>query len=536
MPKANSVAIDVGARAIRVVWVKGAPGSMQVMQALRLPLQDLAGVVQELKNAKIPTNALTVGVNGQRATLRYNLIPPVPEWRLEMIMKYETQEMAEKSGEPLSCAYHVLHLPESTAEDQVLLVGLGRESEMDPHFDQIRGAGGRVHWAVPNALGLFHAYLQSYATPPRETVLLTDIGHHETNVVLVRDGRLIFARSVRFGGAQIDEAVAEALSVKEEQANKLKEGIGGPKIPQHLAADVEATSRKVLGQLASILQSSMTFCRAQTKIPEIEIDRVLVSGGCTRLKSLPKFLQETLGTPVETLEVAVTGDTLPGGADEWATALGLAMSAADPQRFVLDLLPEQARKQRTFHERTRWLIGGAAFLAASLILTAVVGYLANSSAQEFKAHVDAQARLIQQQNSEVQQAETAAKVQRGQIAGIKKEFEVGSFTGRVLSALRELPPQVSLDRFETQRVERDGKVYLDLVLSGRADHSERKGIVHLTTLENLMRGVPGVRRTDFVTPPEERSGVYEFKLQVSPDAEPAPDRRSKRSTNRRRRP
>ncbi|MEM7165472.1 MAG: pilus assembly protein PilM [Planctomycetota bacterium] len=533
MPKANSVAIDVGARAVRVAWVRGAPGSMEVVRALRLPPQDLASVLQELKNAKIPTSALTLGINGQRATLRYNLIPPVPEWRLEMIMKYETQEMAEKSGEPLSCAYHVLHLPESTAEDQVLLVGMGRESEIDPLLDEIRAGGGRVHWAVPHALGLYHAYLQSHAKPPRETVLLTDVGHEETNVVLVRDGRLIFARSVRFGGAQIDEAIAEALSVKVEQASKLKEGIGGSKIPQHLVTDVEGTSRKVLGQLASILQSSLTFCRAQTKIPDIEIDRAMVSGGCTRVAALPRFLQETLGIPVEKLEVAVSGESLPGGADEWATALGLAMSGADPQRFVLDLLPERARKQRHFHERTRWLIAGAGLLAASLVLTTVVGFFANSNAQEYKEQVDAQARLIQQQQQQVADAEKSVKVQRGEIGRVKREFAVGSFTGRVLTALQDLAPQVSLDRMETKRVERDGKVYLELVLSGRADHSERQGIAHLTTFENLMRGVPGVRRTSFVTPPEERSGVYEFKLSVSPDAEPPPAGRSKKKFPRR---
>ena len=164
---------------------------------------------------------------------------------------------------------------------------------------------------------------------------------------------------------------------------------------------------------------------------------------------------------------------------------------------------------------------------ASLIVTGVVGFLARGSADEYKSHVDAHASLLSSQQQQKEDAERESKVQRSQVTALKQEFAVGEFVGRVLEGLEQLPPEISLDKLDTNRVVQDGKVFLELRLAGRADHSDRQGIAHLTALKTLMNAVPGVRRVD-LPPPTERNGVYEFTLIVSPDAEPPPEKRSGR--------
>ena len=133
MFSASAVAIDRGTTATRVVWLKGSAGSLEVVKALRFvgeKARSLANVLEEMKREKMPLSGLHLGVPGSVGNLRYNLVPPVPDWRLELIMKYEAQEMAEKSGEPLSSDYIQLDVPESQAEDRILLVGMGRDSEL----------------------------------------------------------------------------------------------------------------------------------------------------------------------------------------------------------------------------------------------------------------------------------------------------------------------------------------------------------------------------------------------------------------------
>lgn len=523
------VGIDVGSTALRAVWLKGSRGQLQVVKAVRQEREldsevDLSGLLGELKSKKVPLSSVALGVSGGLATLRYNLLPPVPDWRLEMIMKYETQELAEKSGESLSCDYRALDLPESVSEDQVLLVGLGKEDQIQPMILDLEQGGGRAHQAVPNALAVFHAYVQSHAKPPQETVLLADVGAHETHVVLVTDGRLIFARTVNFGGRNIDEAIAGGLGIREEQARKLKEGIQSGRIPDHLAENAGAAIRSALGQLNSILQSSITFCRAQTKIPEIRVERVLVSGGTTRLPQLQPFLEAAFKVPVEKMPVAVSGEALPGGVDEWTTAIGLAACRLDPERQVLDLLPAPARAKREFRERTLFLWGAAAVLVLSLAVTLVTGYLANSQVGEQTAEIDGWKQRVTGWERERVDAKAENNRIRVQTSRLDRENEVAWFVSKIMEIVEgDMPAAIALEKLRTERIEDDGQVYLNVELEGAADNSERDGIEHLRTFQKQLEDLPAVQRV-VMSPPALESGAYQFKLIASPNAEPPPEK------------
>ncbi|MGE3165104.1 MAG: pilus assembly protein PilM [Planctomycetota bacterium] len=527
----SAVGIDIGTTAVRIVWLKGSRGALQVAKAIRIEREadtDLSpeALVPAMVREKIPLGALILGVPGDLAALRYNLVPPVPDWRLELIMKYETQETAEKSGEPLSFDFRKLDLPESSSEDQVLLVGLGKDLKIQPVISGIEQGGGRVSLVTPNALGLYHAYAQSHAKPPSETVLLADVGAHETHIVLATDGRLVFARSVNFGGRQFDEAIAASLGVRADQARKLKESFSTGRVPVEVKSSAEAAIRSALGQLNSILHSSVTFCRAQTKIPEIKLERVLLCGGGSRIPQMAAFLEDQFGVPVTALAPAAADEPLAGGPEEWTTAIGLAASRFDASHVVLDLLPTAARVKRTFRERTRFLYAAAATLVFALLVTFGTGLVASSK-------VDGQTEVIEEWKRRVdgwEQEQRSARTQNGKIRAQKqaldREVETGSFAGQLLAAIEDsMPPAISLERVDTQRVEVDGRVYLETRLVGFADNSERLGIEHLTAFQKALEALPTVERVA-LGPPELRAGGYRFEMTVSPDAEPPPESRS----------
>lgn len=527
----SAVGVDIGTTALRIVWLKGSRGALRVEKAIRLERDaeaelDVSEVGRLLRSEKIPAGALILGVPGDFAGLRYNLVPPVPDWRLELIMKYETQDTAEKSGEPLSFDYRRLDLPESNSEDQVLLLGLGKDLKIQPCVSALEAAGARISAVTPNALGLFQAYAQSHAKPPVETVLLADIGAHETHVVLVTDGRLVFARSVNFGGRQFDDAIASALGVRPEQARKLKEGLSDGRAPVEVRGSAEAAVRSALGQLNSILQSSVTFCRAQTKIPAIKVERLLLCGGGSRIPQIDRFLEDQFGVPVKRLEPATSAVPFEGGAEEWATAIGLAASKLDGGRWVLDLLPTAARANRTFRERTRFLYAAAAVLVLALVVTFGTGFVASGKVNEQTEVIDEWKRRVDGWEQEQRAARALNAKIRAQQLSLDREVETGSFMGTILAAIEEsMPSAVSLERIDTQREEAEGRVYLEVKLVGFVDNSERLGIEHLTQFQKSLEGLPAVQRV-VPGPPELKGGGYRFELRVSPDAEPKPEGRS----------
>ncbi|MGB1398340.1 MAG: hypothetical protein ACPG7R_10905, partial [Planctomycetota bacterium] len=68
----------------------------------------------------------------------------VPSWRLELILKYEIEEVAERTGDQLSGGHIELQVPESESEDTLLLLGMGKDHLVQPMIDEIASSGGRV--------------------------------------------------------------------------------------------------------------------------------------------------------------------------------------------------------------------------------------------------------------------------------------------------------------------------------------------------------------------------------------------------------
>src|SRR5262245_58170224 len=105
--------VTIGSRTVRVLEVKRQKtGAWQVTKALIAPIGDPAASdaqrVSEAKSALRTAQAkgkALVGLSGKDLIIRYTQVPPVPDWRLEMLMNFEIQEVSEQSGGDVSAAY-----------------------------------------------------------------------------------------------------------------------------------------------------------------------------------------------------------------------------------------------------------------------------------------------------------------------------------------------------------------------------------------------------------------------------------------------
>ena len=137
-----------------------------------------------------------------------------------------------------------------------------------------------------------------------------------------------------------------------------------------------------------MIQSSLAFARAQTGIPNLNANRILVSGGTANLRGLPDYLQSAFDCPVERFEPDSGLDVASLSPEEtasfesdpgrYAVALGLAVSGAKEEAFLVDLIPEPVKKKRHFTTRTifSWIS------AAAAILVLVLHYMDLSAAKD----------------------------------------------------------------------------------------------------------------------------------------------------------
>src|SRR5690606_29192081 len=110
--------------------------------------------------------------------------------------------------------------------------------------------------------------------------------------------------------------------------------------------------------LASAIQSSLAFCRNQTKDPQLALDKVLICGGTSRVRGIKGMLREALRCPVEAFDPFERVDlsalppddveSLARHRAEAVAALGLAVGRIDDSLYQLEILPEAVKRRQRF--------------------------------------------------------------------------------------------------------------------------------------------------------------------------------------------
>jgi len=329
------------------------------------------------------TGTCRVGLTGRDVNVRYTRVPRLPDWQLRKLMRFEAQEVGGQSESQVASDFNVLpEIPEIEGEDVVLLA-MARESLLDRHAAGLAGSGGGLDAYTPNAIALYNAFLH-YGVVMEDTVLVANIGRDNVDVIVVRGTDLLFARNLTGGAKLFDEAIAQRFGIDAQRAERFK--------IDHGTLNTNATFRDPnaekacramqapAGQILSLLQSTLLFCKNQIKLSSLRLDRVLLCGGGAALDGLPSYLSKGMGVTVEIFDPFVVVDTTrldPEAAQllddhrlEAVVALGLATTASDSNAYSIEILPEKVRRRRAFLAGPAWL------LAAALV---AVGYLGFSS-------------------------------------------------------------------------------------------------------------------------------------------------------------
>jgi len=404
---AAGLGIDLGASAVKAVKLRRRGGGWQVLRACRVvdpapppppvkpgkslqaPPRELPRDARaELRRAGLSGNG-AVGLTGRDLMVKYVSTPPVPPWKLQMMMDLEIKGT---SGADVCGDYAALDIPGDLTQELVSLVAVGRTNYVEQQIRLATEAGMGAEWCCPNAVGLFNVFLASSQYRDGETTAVLDIGRDNMDLVLQRDRVLYFARGATGGGRRFTDAIDGLLGVGYEKAENYKcrraaivtDGSGSES-----EMKVSGALCEVADSIASALRSATVFCRAQAKLSRLEVERIVISGGGARLKGLAEYLAGKSGLPVDILDPASRMDISAlspeqqalfegGRSAEMAVALGLAMCAADESLFRLEVIPEKVVARRRFWRGTAWAI------AAGVVLAGLLGvdYLGANRARE----------------------------------------------------------------------------------------------------------------------------------------------------------
>jgi type IV pilus assembly protein PilM len=337
-----TVGLDIGTHAVYVAEITdtrkgpkltnfGGVGLPQgaVREGEIIDVDAVAGAIEQLfDDAAIRERRVQVGVSNQRVVVRQVDLPYMEDDELASALRFQVQEYIPIPVDEAELDYEKLE--ELTGEGDARLIRIllvaADKGMVANHVTAASAAGLRPIGADLNAF----AALRAAVPDPEhvaETEMLLDIGAGVTNIIVHEHGLPRFVRILVLGGGDITESLQTELGMTFEEAEdaKMATGLGGD-------GDVGRLLETGAGEFIDEVRGSLDYYLAQAA--SNPVDRVIVSGGGSKLRGLPARLEDALSIPVDEahpLEHLEIGETVYGP-DELAevepmltTAIGLAL-------------------------------------------------------------------------------------------------------------------------------------------------------------------------------------------------------------------
>ncbi len=337
----NLVGLDIGSSSVKVVELQGKPGNLTLQSLAHEGLQPdtvVDGQIMELNSVshtiahvfqanQIKTGTVAAGVSGSSVIVKNILVPPMTEEELEESIDWHAEEHIPFDIADVSLDYQIVgKTPDSL---HVLMAACKRDSVANIK-QAIQLAGKQPVVIDVDAFALQNCYEVNYEPQADLTVALLNVGASTSNINIVQGARSIFTRDVAFGGNQYTSALQKEFGLTFEQAEQVKRSgkAPGEEAPRNLAAVLESVS----DVLALEVQKTFDFYRATSDTGQVQ--KILLSGGGSKLPGVADFLAERFGVAVEFLDpfrkIKINGrrydpEYLSAVVPEMAVAVGLAL-------------------------------------------------------------------------------------------------------------------------------------------------------------------------------------------------------------------
>ena len=291
--------IDIGSSSVKVVELsyRGGIYRLENMGESMLPSDAIirksisrgdvvSGVVSSLvSRLGVRTKKAVVGVSGEAVALRIVNVPRIFLGKdMEKLVPDLVRTSLRRNVNGVNYSYTPLFRRNGKPEETQVLVAAVSKKTAQEYRSSLFSAGLRTRVIDIDAMALSNGYA-AFCRGRGQKVALVNIGASGINLSVL-DGTVPFVlRDIPFGGQWITLRLMERFKITYEEAERIKFSIKGYDEIESVFADFVARAtdeiKTVLGEAGDV------------------IDRIILSGGSSRIAILADALGEATGAPVE---------------------------------------------------------------------------------------------------------------------------------------------------------------------------------------------------------------------------------------------
>lgn len=348
--KKSVVGLDIGSSAVKAVELKGSRGSYElvsighvtllsdtIVDGHIIDLNHVSDVINRIfQEQAIKTNLVGTSVSGHSVIVKKINLPSMSPEELAEQINWEAEQYIPFALDEVNLSYEILGSDAAGTGMEVLLVAC-KKDKIAQYTQVINQAGKQLHFVDVDSFALQAAYEVNYQPMPTTTVALLDIGASVMNINVVRGTTSIFTRDISVGGNQYTDLLQKELNLTFEEAESLKRGL--PTESGVRPEDAQPLIQSVSEILALEVQKTLDFFRATSSMSDSsKVDRMLISGGSSKVPGLTGYMAERFGVPVDKFDSFRTikyntkkfdEDYIRELSPNMAIAVGLALRSGD---------------------------------------------------------------------------------------------------------------------------------------------------------------------------------------------------------------
>ena len=387
------VALDVGSRSVRAVWVqlRGSQPVITRTESFALPHgeEDPHQLIATwLASVGLAKHFCVTALPGAQAVFQSGRILPNDPRTPEQVAAMDITQFSEMAGDAM--AHDVFsYEPDHEQGIRRYTMAMARPAVIEDAIREASANHFRPADLIAAPVALYNA-LEPFSGGHEEPWCYVSIGHLHTEVAIGLEKGLTFARSIAVGGKMFTDAVAQALGLSPVQAEVRKHAECGLNDGNTGAEQLRAAADRWVSQF----NACMGVYRSQFQDRRFFITKIVLSGGGAQLKGLKEYLSQKLNLPV------ITSAELPNLPDDFRPYVGtydmgygLAITALRACVTYLSLLPDDLKDEVIFKEKKPWWIATAILLMAGMgVLSAMGIYTLNRE----KTHLEGENNRLTQ--------------------------------------------------------------------------------------------------------------------------------------------
>lgn len=302
--------LDIGTSSIKIVQLvkEGSLIKLVALGSASTPVRGLSSeseldhrtiaeiILKLIQDSKVTTQYVVTALPESQVFTRVIEMPVLSEQEVASAIKWEAEQYIPLPLTEVTLDYQILSTPkDNTPESKMEVLLVAAPSLLIKKYTTVLEMANLIPLSLETEIISLSRSLVGTVSESLTTMLI-NIGAATTDIAIVRNGLIVFTRSVATGGIALTRAIASELNLDLTQAEEYKKSYGLDQ--SKLQGKIVSALKPIFDVIANEIKRALNFYI--TKWPNSPIKRVVLAGGSAKLPGLVQYFAENLGLEVQT--------------------------------------------------------------------------------------------------------------------------------------------------------------------------------------------------------------------------------------------